>query len=264
MARREEKRQCTEEPCIEDGLCPRPIKRIRFSAFFGEEKRNSAEVQGSNNRNYGADLRPVQNGLLDLRMVQNNLCTQKNPETLVASTLASFLITRKDTFFDRAAFSLMCCYMDDAMDHVDLPVPAIMKPVELWTGKQLFSVLVRPNEHVNLIVKEKIYTKYETMCPSDGYVYFRNSELISGQLGKVTLGNGNKDGLFSVLLRDHSSHAAASCKNRLAKLSARWLCNRGFSIGDKDVHQALVEQPSIRPQEYFRGVVPNFCYWRCN
>lgn len=31
-------------------------------------------------------------------------------------------------------------------------------------------------------------------------------------------GNGNKDGLFSVLIRDYNSHAAAACMNRLAKL----------------------------------------------
>ncbi|XP_042427158.1 DNA-directed RNA polymerase III subunit 1-like isoform X1 [Zingiber officinale] len=180
---------------------------------------------------------------LMLMGVQNNLCTPKNGEILVASTqdflTSSYLITRKDTFYDRATFSLMCSYIGDAMESVDLPTPAIMKPVELWTGKQLFNVLVRPNAHtkvfVNLIVKEKIYKKYETMCPSDGYVYFRNSELISGQLGKVTLGNGNKDGLFSVLLRDYNSHAAASCMNRLAKLSARFIGNHGFSIGIDDV-----------------------------
>ena len=85
-----------------------------------------------------------------------------------------------------------------------------MQPIELWTGKQLFSVLVRPNAHtkvfLNLAVKEKIYSKKkekkegeeeeketmcgrETMCPNDGYVYFRNSELLSGQVGKATLGN---------------------------------------------------------------------------
>ena len=75
-----------------------------------------------------------------------------------------------------------------------------MQPVELWTGKQLFNVLLRPNANVrvylNLVVKEKSYSKpkkgdkreKETMCPNDGYVYFRNSELISGQLGKATLG----------------------------------------------------------------------------
>ncbi|KAI3754196.1 hypothetical protein L1987_53974 [Smallanthus sonchifolius] len=186
---------------------------------------------------------------LMLMGVQNNLCTPKNGEILVASTqdflTSSFLITRKDTFYDRALFSLMCCYMGDAMDTLDLPTPAI--PIELWTGKQLFSVLLRPHAemkvYLNLTLTEKSYTKpsgkrvkpYETMCPNDGYVYIHNSELISGQLGKATLGNGNKDGLYSVLLRDYNSHAAAACMNRLAKLSARWIGNHGFSIGIDDV-----------------------------
>lgn len=56
----------------------------------------------------------------------------------------------------------------------------------------MFSVIVRPDARtrvfVNLILQEKMYTKEETMCPNDGYVYFHNSELICGQLGKVTLG----------------------------------------------------------------------------
>ncbi len=39
----------------------------------------------------------------------------------------------------------------------------------------------------------------------DGYVVFRNSELLAGQLGKATLGNGNKKGLFAVLTRDYSA-----------------------------------------------------------
>ncbi|XP_058109980.1 DNA-directed RNA polymerase III subunit 1 isoform X2 [Magnolia sinica] len=183
---------------------------------------------------------------LMLMGVQNNLCTPKNGEILVASTqdflTSSFLITRKDTFYDRAAFSLMCSYMGDGMDPIDLPTPVLIKPIELWTGKQLFSVLIRPHArmrvYLNLTLTEKNYDKgkdKKTMCPNDGYVYFRNSELLCGQLGKATLGNGNKDGLFSVLLRDYGAHAAASCMNRLAKLSARWIGNHGFSIGIDDV-----------------------------
>ena len=35
--------------------------------------------------------------------------------------------------------------MSDGLEQVDLPNPAIMKPLELWTGKQLLSCLVRPN-----------------------------------------------------------------------------------------------------------------------
>lgn len=183
---------------------------------------------------------------ITLMGVQNNLCTPKNGEILVASTqdflTSSFLITRKDTFYDRATFSLICSYMGDAMDPADLPTPTLIKPKELWTGKQLFNVLLRPHANVkvylNLTVKEKSYKsndKRETMTLADGFVYFRNSELISGQLGKATLGNGNKDGLYSVLLRDYGPHGAAVCMNRLAKLSARWIGNHGFSIGIDDV-----------------------------
>ncbi|KAL6650947.1 hypothetical protein ACP70R_009872 [Stipagrostis hirtigluma subsp. patula] len=192
---------------------------------------------------------------LMLMGVQNNLCTPKNGEILVASTqdflTSSFLVTRKDTFYDRSSFTLLCSYLGDAMESIDLPTPALIKPIELWTGKQLFSVLVRPNActkvFLNLTAEEKMFTKKEdfkkltcptmceTMCPSDGYVYFRNSELLSGQIGKKTLGNGSKDGIYSILLRDYNSHAAASCMNRLAKFSARFIGNHGFSIGVDDV-----------------------------
>nr|GMD70111.1 endoribonuclease Dicer homolog 2-like [Ipomoea batatas] len=57
-------------------------------------------------------------------------------------------------------------------------------------------------------------------------------------------GNGNKDGLYSVLLRDYNAHGAAMCMNRLAKLSARWIGNHGFSIGIDDVQpgKELVEK----------------------
>ena len=71
--------------------------------------------------------------------------------------------------------------------------------------------------------------------PPRRFVCFRNSELLSGRLGKVTLGSGNKAGLFYALSSDYSPDVAANAMNRLAKLSARWLGTRGFSIGIADV-----------------------------
>jgi DNA-directed RNA polymerase III subunit RPC1 len=63
--------------------------------------------------------------------VQNNLCTPKNGDILVASTqdflTTSFLLTRKDTFYDRQSFSLLCSYLGDAMEAIDLPTPALIK-----------------------------------------------------------------------------------------------------------------------------------------
>lgn len=45
------------------------------------------------------------------------------------------------------------------------------------------------------------------MCLKDGWVLFKNSELLLGQIGKTTLG-GNKSGLIYNLLRDNTNESA--------------------------------------------------------
>ena len=42
------------------------------------------------------------------------------------------------------------------------------------------------------------------MCYKDGWVLIKNSELLAGMPGKLTLGSGGKGGLFFVLIRDNS------------------------------------------------------------
>ncbi len=42
------------------------------------------------------------------------------------------------------------------------------------------------------------------MCPTDGYVIIKDSELLSGNLGKTIMGSGNKNGLFYRLARDNT------------------------------------------------------------
>lgn len=56
---------------------------------------------------------------------------------------------------------------------------------------------------MNLETKEKQYSGNDVkhMCSKDGWVCFRNSELLCGRLGKATLGGGNKSGLFQVSRR---------------------------------------------------------------
>lgn len=179
--------------------------------------------------------------------VVNNLCTPKNGEILVAATqdflTSAYLITSRDRFLSRQQVSQFLAYMSDNRQVVELPPPAIVRPLELWTGKQLFSMLLRPSSRVGLFINletaEKIYTKQgEHMCPMDGYVAFRNSELLCGRLGKATLGGGNKAGLFQVIMTDYSAAAAAAAMQRLSKLSARFIGDTGFSIGIDDVTPA--------------------------
>nr|WCZ58691.1 DNA-directed RNA polymerase III subunit RPC1 [Seculamonas ecuadoriensis] len=172
-----------------------------------------------------------------------NLITPQNGNTLVSATqdflTTAYLITLKDVFLDRAEFCQCISAMGLGREKIDLPRPAILKPIELWTGKQLFRVLLRPNKTSNILVNLEsqgmLYTKNQHMCSMDGFVCFQNSELISGTLDKGVLGGGSQNSLFFILIRDYSALYSAQCMARLARLSSRWITNRGFSIGISDV-----------------------------
>lgn len=184
---------------------------------------------------------------ITLMGVKNNLATPKNGEPIIAATqdfiTAAYLLSRKDKFFDRKSFTYACEMMLEGSGHLDLPPPAILKPVALWTGKQLFSILIRPNKQspvkVNLDAKCREYKpqagRAPDMCPNDGWLVIRNSEVMCGLMDKSTVGSGKKDSIFYIILRDYGPEAAAGAMNRLARLCARALTNRGFSIGVGDV-----------------------------
>lgn len=50
----------------------------------------------------------------------------------------------KDRFFSRAEFLQLCAQLVDGAEPIDVPPPAIWRPVQRWTGKQLISLLIRP------------------------------------------------------------------------------------------------------------------------
>lgn len=216
---------------------------------------------------------------LELMGVVNNILTPKSGEPLVAATqdfiTASYLSTRKDVFMDRSEFTRVVATMSSAEFSLPLPSPAILKPVELWTGKQLFTVLVQSaalsggaSKHpvrmdgksfsesavlqpslamITTEVPEKGYSMKKStttlfdsvMCPKDAYVCFRGGELICGQVGKKSLGDGSKKSILYVLGRECGNEAAAHAMNRLARFAARWLTDGGFSIGVDDVSPSL-------------------------
>jgi DNA-directed RNA polymerase III subunit RPC1 len=86
---------------------------------------------------------------------------------------AAYLLSWKDTFFARIeAMRIIAWAATSPTEWIELPKPAILKPVELWTGKQLLSVVFRPNKHspikINLRTKGKNYTgNEEEMNPND-------------------------------------------------------------------------------------------------
>ena len=123
---------------------------------------------------------------------------------------------------------------------IKLPPPCIQKPVALWSGKQIFSLILRPNQEnmtkVNLRTRGKEYSKKgEEFCPNDGFLLVRNSEVLAGSVDKSTIGSGSKINIFYVLLRDYGEDFATQAMWKLCRVTAYYMMNRGFSIGIGDV-----------------------------
>lgn len=116
---------------------------------------------------------------LQLMGIRQGLVTPKSGEVAVCATqdflTGAFLMTQKDTFFSRDRFCQLCCELTEGMEPVELPPPSILKPVELWTGKQIFSILLRPNRNskviVNLEAPEKNYTKQGEPCAAASFLW---------------------------------------------------------------------------------------------
>ena len=180
---------------------------------------------------------------LELMSSKLNMVTPRNGEPIIAAIqdfiTASWLLSLRDRFYDRRQFTQICSYFADAELHIDLPPPTILKPVRLWTGKQVFNCLMRPNRHskvfVNVEAKCNKFIKPEKehypngmdpqpdMSPNDGWLVIVNSEIMCGTFDKATVGGGKKQSVFGVIMRDYGPHEAAAAMNRLAKLCARWL-----------------------------------------
>lgn len=185
---------------------------------------------------------------IELMGVKHNLCTPKNGVPLIAAIqdfiTAAYLLSSKDKFYDRKTFTNICMHMVDGNMRIDLPPPTIFKPVMLWTGKQIFNVMMRPNKATNVLINldapckefRPIKGQPNDLAEDDTWLVIRNSEVMCGVMDKVTIGAEKKESVFYVTLRDHGPDAAIASMNRLAKLAARWLSQQGFSIGIDDVY----------------------------
>ncbi|KAK6046067.1 RNA polymerase Rpb1, domain 4 [Cooperia oncophora] len=171
-------------------------------------------------------------------------------------------MTHKDTFLDHSELHLSWITLPQNKRGFHLPTPAIVKPVKLWTGKQVFYFmlmdLVISNDlknpvKLNLSAPNKSYTTGRELCPKDSFVIIRNGRLMCGVLDKSLLGTGTKTNIFYILLRDFGEDVAVDALWRLCRMTSTFLTNRGFSIGIGDVQlgsQLLKEKALLLREGY--------------
>ncbi|EPY20321.1 DNA-directed RNA polymerase III subunit RPC1 [Strigomonas culicis] len=180
----------------------------------------------------------------ELMLTAKNIINAKNGEPIIACIqdflTALYLVTARGVFLDRSQLTQAVSHWLGTHTTYTLPVPAILKPTELWTGKQLVELIVRPAPAVpvllNLEAKARGYSgegKHRDV--SEGYVAFLDSVLVSGRLDKKLMGGGAKEGLFARLHALAGGAYTARVMSFISQFTSRYLQNYGFSLGLGDV-----------------------------
>ncbi|AYU77719.1 DNA-directed rna polymerase I largest subunit, putative [Leishmania donovani] len=142
-----------------------------------------------------------------------------------------------------------------------IPMPAVLKPRPLWTGKQLISVIVhyvtgvvesrggapRSNGvsmHGTSLIQPSTYTTTDPhtgelvtasrKCMEDDHVQFFESELITGILCKNQLGSSNLS-VVHVIHEIYGPHMVGELFGALGRVLSMSLQREGFSIGMDDM-----------------------------
>ena len=146
----------------------------------------------------------------------------------------SFILTHKDSSFTREETMKIL----EKAGVASLPKPAVKSPVERWTGKQLFSLILPTDLHMTF--KSSICQKCEECkkekCEYDAFVVIRNGKLLSGTIDEKALG-AFKGRILDKLSRDYGSDASRAFIDKATKIAVGAITIRGFTTGidDEDI-----------------------------
>jgi DNA-directed RNA polymerase II subunit RPB1 len=156
--------------------------------------------------------------------------SNKPVNSLVQDSVTSIrLFTLRDNFLRREEVMNLLYRIDR---DVDMPPPAIFKPVPLWTGKQLFSLLM---PKINMSGFHSAHPDDESGMTSigDTRVIIQNGVLVSGIICKKTVGTSS-GGILHIIFNDYGSEYAMKFLDETSQLLNEWLLHRGFSVGIGD------------------------------
>ncbi|KAF3333653.1 DNA-directed RNA polymerase II subunit 1-like protein [Carex littledalei] len=173
--------------------------------------------------------------VLELMMVPKCIVSPQSNRPVMGIVQDTLLgcrkITKRDTFIEKDVFMNILMWWEDFDGKV--PAPAILKPRPLWTGKQVFNLIIP--KQINLIRMAAWHSEAETgfITPGDTLVRIEKGELLSGTLCKKTLGTGGGS-LIHVIWEEVGPDAARKFLGHVQWLVNYWLLQNGFSIGIGD------------------------------
>ena len=134
--------------------------------------------------------------------------------------LGCALLTQPDTLLTKA--ELFQVLMSTAhTSWREVPVPAILRPAEMWTGSQVFSMLLPPTTSLT-----RATSTDETMC-------IRHGELLYGYMCKRSLGT-SESGLVHIMFTDAGVGRTTEFIDNLQLVIAAWLATTPVTVSVRD------------------------------
>ncbi|EFX79690.1 hypothetical protein DAPPUDRAFT_244675 [Daphnia pulex] len=178
----------------------------------------------------------VENILLTPRQI---ITPQANKPVMgiVQDTLVgTYKLTKRDVFLEKEQMMNLLMFLptwDGKM-----PKPAILKPRPLWTGKQLFTLIIPGN--VNMMITHSTHPDdedegpYKWISPGDTKVMVENGELVMGILCKKTLG-ASAASLLHIIFMELGHEVCGRFYGNIQTVINNWLLYEGHSIGIGDM-----------------------------
>ncbi|KAL1342302.1 hypothetical protein AAHE18_09G148200 [Arachis hypogaea] len=215
------------------------IKIMPYSTFrlnLSATKPYNADFDGDEMNMHVPQSFETRAELLELMMVPKCIVSPQSNRPVMDIVQDTLLgcrkITKRDTFITKDVFMNILMWWEDFDGNV--PTPAILKPEPLWTGKQVFNLIIP--KQINLTRYSSWHDDNEggsSITPGDTMVRIEKGELLTGTLCKKTLG-ASTGSLIHVIWEDAGPDAARKFLGHTQWLVNYWLLQNSFSIGIGD------------------------------
>ncbi|MEM2739985.1 MAG: DNA-directed RNA polymerase subunit A', partial [Candidatus Bathyarchaeia archaeon] len=167
-----------------------------------------------------------------LAQVQTQIISPRYGAPIIGATrdylTAAYLLTYRKTLLTKDEVGKLLASIGYTGE---LPPPIVDKPEPLWSGKQIFSLLL-PKDF-NYIGKSSVckhkHTSLDEECPDDGIIVVKDGILVKGVIDKGAIGVEKPDTLLHVYVKRYGSEAGRIFITKLCKLLNIFISTKGFS-----------------------------------
>ncbi|KAI5184396.1 DNA-directed RNA polymerase II subunit RPB1 [Nematocida homosporus] len=222
---------------------------MRFSTFrlnLSVTSPYNADFDGDEMNLHLPQSLPAQTELRELALVEKNIVSPQSNRPVMGivqdTLLGLYKLTKRDLFLTPAQAQHLVYAMDNGRS---LDPPVLLRPIRLYTGKQIFSHALPPVSYNGLhsahVPDAPFWANEDDSC-----VVIRNGELLAGIICKRTVGTAS-GGLIHVIANDLPRRVCVDFIDALQRAVAAWLAAfEGFTVGIGDTVPDAATADAIR------------------